>query len=132
MTKRLLIGAAISAAVAIPVWGRIPDTPLQQAALAWDRGDYTTALKTYLQILDSPDAAAAIEPIALQTGELYRTTELTDDGEAPIFSPDGRHLAYETGAGLARKTRLVPVGDAGNEEAALYLAGFGASFSSDG
>jgi hypothetical protein len=132
MTKRLLIGAAFCAAVAIPVWGRIPDTPLQEAALAWDRGDYITALKTYLQILDSPDAAAAIEPIALQTGELYRTAELTDNGEAPIFSPDGHHLAYETGAGLTRKTRLVPVGDAANSEDALDLAGFGASFFIDG
>ena len=75
--------AALVAAVALPVWACRTDTPLQEAALAWDRGDYTAALKIYLQVLDSSDAASALEPIALQTGELYKTTELTDDGELP-------------------------------------------------
>src|SRR5262249_49971502 len=117
-------------AAVIPLVGRATDTPLQEAVLAWDRGDYSAALKTYLQILDSPDADKAIEPFALQTGELYRTTELTTDGEVPIFAPDGRHVAYETGAGLSRRTRLVRVTDA--PKVAVDLRGFGASFSIDG
>jgi len=127
--KRALF-AALVAAVVIPLVGRATDTPLQEAAVAWDRGDYSAALKTYLQILDSPDADKAIEPIALQTGELYRTTELTTDGDVPIFAPDGRHVAYETGAGLSRRTRLVRVTDA--PKVAVELRGFGASFSIDG
>ena len=56
--KRALIVTALLAAVWIPVWGR-SDTPLDAASIAWDRGDYTTALKLYLEILDSPGASAA-------------------------------------------------------------------------
>jgi Tol biopolymer transport system component len=127
-----LIAAALVVAVAIPVWGRVGDTPLQQAALAWDRGDYTTALKIYLQLLDAPDPAPSIEPIALQTGELYRTTELTDNGDAPVFSPDGKTVAYETGAGLRRVTKIVRVENAAASSVVAELPGFGASFSIDG
>ncbi len=129
--KRPLIVAALVAAVWIPVWGR-SDTPLEAAALAWDRGDYTTALKLYLDILDSPGAPAAIETIALQTGELYRTTELTRDGESPVFSPDGRRVAFETGSGLGRKTRIIPVGNAARVESPIELPGVDAAFSVDG
>jgi len=129
--KKLLMVAALVAALWIPVWGR-SDTPLEAAALAWDRGDYTTALKLYLDILDSPGAAASLEPIALQTGELYKTTELTRDGEAPAFSPDSRRVAFETGAGLSRKTRIIPVGNAARVESPIELPGVGAAFSVDG
>ena len=73
------------------------DSPLQIADLAWERGDYPAALAAYLRLLDSPDAASVLEPIALRTGELYQSTELTRDGAVPQFSPDGRHLLYETG-----------------------------------
>ncbi len=129
--KNLLIAAALAAAVWIPVWGR-SDTPLDSAALAWDHGDYATALKLYLEILESPGAAAALEPIAVQTGELYKTTELTRDGEAPAISPDSRRVAFETGAGLSRKTRIIPVGNAARVESPIELPGVGAAFSVDG
>ena len=129
----IIIAAALVTAVAIPLSGRSSgDTPLQEAALAWDRGDYSTALKIYLQILDSPDAASAIEPIALQTGELYRTTTLTDDGDVPIFAPDGKHVAYETGAGLRRTTKIVRLENSSLPAVVAELAGYGASFSIDG
>ena len=49
----------------------------------WDKGDYVAALTTYQELLAGPDAAAVLEPIALQTGELFRTTELTTDGANP-------------------------------------------------
>ena len=52
MNRKLFVAALVLAA-AIPLGGRTTDTPLQEAAVAWDRGDYATALKTYLQILDS-------------------------------------------------------------------------------
>ena len=129
----LLITAALIARAAISLSGlRSGDTPLQEAALAWDRGDYSTALKIYLQILDSPDAASSIEPIALQTGELFRTTELTDDGESPSFSPDGKTVAYETGAGLRRMTKIIRVEGAAAPTVVAELPGFAASFSIDG
>ena len=41
------------------------------------------ALTAYQDLLAGPDAAAVLEPIALQTGELFRTTELTSDGANP-------------------------------------------------
>ena len=64
-----------------------PDSPLARADLAWDRGDYPGALSGYLQILDSPGADASLEAIALRTGELFHTTEVTPDGLAPQFAP---------------------------------------------
>jgi Tol biopolymer transport system component len=130
LKKRLLLTAALVALLWTAAWGRVAETPLQSAALAWERGDYVSALTTYLRILDSPDAGAALETIALQTGELYHTTELTADGQAPIFSPDGRHVAYETGAGPARRTRVVPAN--GTTTPVAELPGFGAAFSVDG
>src|SRR5262245_10176316 len=86
-----------------------PDTPdpaLQNADLAWDRGDYVAALSGYLQLLDGPNADAVLEPIALTTGELYHTTEITTDGALPKFSPDGRYFVYESGTGARRVTRI--------------------------
>ena len=91
---RMSMAAAVAAALWIPLSGRAADTPAQAAALAWDRGDYVTALTSYLQILDSPAAEAELETIALQTGELFQTTELTPNGESPQFSTDGRYIAY--------------------------------------
>ena len=126
--KKLLCATAVLLGAWMPLGGA-SDPPLQSAALAWDRGDYVAALTTYLQILDSPAADASLEAIALQTGELYRTTELTTDGDAPISSPDGRYIAYVTGSPVAPKTRLL-------ETPALAvraeLPGFGAAFSPDG
>jgi hypothetical protein len=105
------------------------DTPLQRAALAWDAGDYVSALSTYLQILDAPDADPSLETIALETGELFHTTELTADGLGPRFSPDGRHVLYETGPQVGRLTRLLP-GD-GSATPVAELQGASAAFSPD-
>jgi hypothetical protein len=129
--KRLsLVFAAVATALWMPASARLADTALESATLAWDRGDYVSALTAYLQILDSPGAATALEPIALQTGELYHTTELTADGAAPQFSPDGAYVAYETGAGTARRTRIVRADRP--TEPLEELPGFGAAFSPDG
>ena len=129
--KTLLAVATVLVAV---LWtsasGRTGESPLQSASRAWDRGDYVTALTTYLQVLDSPQGEDALEPIALQTGELYHTTELTRDGAAPAFSPDGRLLLYETGVGPARITRVLPAD--GSTTPVAELPGFGAVFSPDG
>src|SRR6187200_2657383 len=104
--KRFVCAAAILIAAWIPLRSA-SDTPLQSAALAWARGDYVAALTTYLHILDSPGTESALETIALQTGELFKTTELTADGDTPLFSPDGRYIVYETGSPVTRRTRLV-------------------------
>jgi hypothetical protein len=103
---------------------------LQIADLAWERGDYPAALSGYLRLLDSADAASVLEPIALRTGELFQSTELTRDGALPQFSPDGRHILYETGPVASRAIRLVATADP--TRVVVELRGGGASFSPDG
>ena len=71
--------------------GNSTATALQNAALAWERGDYTSALTTYQELLAGPDADGVLDSIALQTGELYQTTELTTDGSNPGISSDGNY-----------------------------------------
>src|SRR4029079_7392271 len=68
----------------------------------------------------------------LQTGELYKTTELTDDGELPVLSPDGRYVGYESGARLRRLRRLIRLDGSSPPQITAELPGFGASFSIDG
>ncbi len=74
---------------------------------AWERGDYSTALSGYIQVVSAPGGDAFFEPIALTTGELFETRELTADGRAPRFSPDNKYIAYETGLETSRRTRVV-------------------------
>ncbi len=107
-----------------------PHARLTDADVAWDRGDYPRALIEYLALLDGSPADDVFEAIALQTGELFKTTELTTDGGAPRFSPDGRYLTYEVGRGVTRKTRLASADTPTTTIA--ELGGYGASFSPDG
>src|SRR4051812_708335 len=81
--------------------------PFDAATDAWERGDYSAALTGYLQVLTTPGGDAFIEPIALTTGELFETRELTADGRAPRFSPDNKYIAYETGLETSRRTRIL-------------------------
>ena len=106
------------------------DSRLMEADLAWDRGDYPTALSGYLALLETPDADRFLDPIALQTGELFHTRELTRDGSAPRYSPTGEHFTYEIGRGVTRTTRLASA--AAPEVVLAELPGYGAVFSPDG
>jgi len=81
-----------------------PSPTLAGANDDWDRGDYVAALTAYQQLLNGPGAASVLEPIALQTGELFRTTELTTDGANPVFAADGRHFSFETGPAVSAGT----------------------------
>ena len=115
--------------VCVGISGAAVDPRLQEADLAWDRGDYPTALRGYLALL--PNASEQVsDAIAAQTGELYRTVELTPDGGVPRFSPDGRYLAYEAGRGVTRQVRIAAA-DAPARPVAV-LTGSGATFSPDG
>ena len=126
---RLTGGVALGVLMWVAV-GNSSDARLANANDAWDRGDYPRALTEYLALLDSSPTEDVVDTIALQTGELFKTTELTTDGGAPRFSPDGRHIVYEIGRGLARTTRLASA-DAPTATIA-ELGGFGAAFSPDG
>jgi hypothetical protein len=105
------------------------DTTLRNADVAWDKGDYIASLTAYQQLLEGADAERVLEPIALQTGELYVTTEITTDGTSPQMSPDGKYVSYETGGAPARLTRVVT---ADGVKPVAELQGFDASFSPDG
>jgi hypothetical protein len=126
-----LFSAAIlvSSAALLPPSIIATDSPLQLAELAWDRGDYPAALAGFLQLLDSAQGDAVLEPIALRTGELYQTIEVTADGALARFSPDGRYITYESGATSQRITHLVST--AAPRSAIAELHGWGASFSPD-
>jgi hypothetical protein len=126
----MVLTAVALAALWIPAAGRVDDTSLEAAALAWERGDYVAALSAYLQILESSSADAALETIALQTGELYHTTEITTDGATPAFSPDGRYFLYETGPALQRRTRLLQT--SAPTTTVSDVPGFDAVFAPDG
>lgn len=128
--RQLVLAAAVFALVWVPLDGRASDTPLQTATVAWDRGDYVAALTGYLRILDDSPTREQLETIALQTGELYQTIELTADGDSPQFSPDGRVIVYETGTHPRRSIRLVSTGNP--PKVVTSIDGFRAVFSPDG
>ena len=120
MAVALLAGAADS-----------NDLALRGAADASDRGDYVTALESYLQLLDASPSERLVHAIAADTGEVFRTTELTTNGGAPQFSPDGKLIVYEAGTGALRTTRLA-VAEPGGLRTLATLEGYGASFAPDG
>ena len=103
---------------------------MTDATDAWTRGEYIAALNGYIKLLNDAGGEAFHDAIALQTGELHRSIELTRDGRNPRFSPDARHLSYETGLEVSRRTKIVrnddtltPVAD---------LSGISATFSPAG
>ncbi len=97
---------------------------------AWQRGDYITALNGYISVLNGPDGDQYLEPIAQQTGELYRSYELTADGRSGRFSPDGRFVVYEVGLETSRRTRVLRNDD--SRTLVAELPGVSATFAPDG
>ncbi len=100
------------------------------ASSAWQRGDYIAALNGYISVLSAPGGDAFLESIALTTGELYRSHELTADGRSGRFSPDGRLILYETGLETSRRTRVVRNDD--SRATIADLPGVSATVSPDG
>ena len=100
---------------------------------AWERGEYIAALTGYIQTVGAPGGDAFLEPIALTTGELFETRELTPDGRAPRFSPDNKFITYETGLETSRRTRILrnPASASGQAPSLVAdLPGVSATFSS--
>ncbi|MCX6561739.1 MAG: hypothetical protein NTZ26_14645 [Candidatus Aminicenantes bacterium] len=77
------------------------------ARLAWDTGDYPTALTEFRVLLTGPQGSRYFEPIALRTGELFVVSEIAKDGRSVRFSPDGRWAAFETGPRTDPQTRII-------------------------
>ena len=102
-------------------------SPLDAANDAWQRGEYISALNGYINVLSAPGGDRALESIALTTGELFHTREVSASGRAGRFSPDGRFLVYEAGLETSRRTKIV-TNDAARAESA-DLPGVSATFS---
>ncbi len=126
-TVALFAGLSAAALRAVPPAGEALAKTVASADDAWERGDYITALTDYIHVLTAPGGQTFFDNIALQTGELFQTHELTADGRSPRFSPDDAFIAYETGLEVSRRTRLVR-NDASQSEVA-YLPGVSATFS---
>ena len=120
--------ALAGAALRLGAASASPARSLDAANDAWERGEYIAALTGYIQVVSAPGGAAFLEPIALTTGELFQTRELTPDGRAPRFSPDNKFIAYETGLETSRRTRIVRTDAA--LTAVADLPGVSATFSS--
>jgi Tol biopolymer transport system component len=118
------------AAALAAVNGSPADKAFAAATDAWERGDYITALNGYIKLLEGPGGDAQFDQVALQTGELFESRELTRDGRNPRFSPDGKFAAYETGLEVSRRTRILRNDDALTPVA--DLPGVSATFSPNG
>src|SRR5215469_12602788 len=87
---------------------------MPSANQAWLEGKYIDALRGYAQLLKAPGGDKYLEEIALQTGELYQTEEITTDGRTPRLSPDGKLFMYEVGVGSGPSTGTRVFQTAGN------------------
>ena len=101
------------------------------AYLEWDAGHYPGALQRLRRILDAPGGEAFVEPVALLTGELYASTEITTDGASPRWSMDGRIIAFETGIGEAQRTMVVAL-DGASPRPLAEIIGRGLVLAADG
>lgn len=108
------------------------DSVFEAAYQAWDRGDYVPALEGFTWLLRSQEPERYFDAIARLTGELHPTVELTPDGRAVRFSPDGRWLAYEAGEGGATVTHIVSVDGGFQKAAGERVVGVGLVFAPSG
>ncbi|MEX2272479.1 MAG: M20/M25/M40 family metallo-hydrolase [Vicinamibacterales bacterium] len=108
MHRYLLIAAAVLATVQSAGARQTQSGPgsFVDAYEAWDRGDYVVALERLKALVPAADEGT-FEQIALLTGELYETGEVTPDGRTPSISADGALIAYEAGPANAATTRVV-------------------------
>jgi hypothetical protein len=128
---RIVTAGGLLSAFVLTAGAQAPDRPEISAASAdWDRGEFVAALNAYKAILAAPGGDAWLEPIALRTGELFRTQDVTSDGASPRFSPDGRFVAYESGAGGSRRTVVVETG--ASLRVVTSVSGAGAAFAPAG
>jgi hypothetical protein len=133
MTRVLPAAAVLSLSCVVALVGANGATAKALAAAddAWERGDYITALNAYIKLIDAPTVDdSVLEPIALKTGELFETRELTADGRSPRLSADGKYVAYETGLEVSRQTRVLRSDD--SLASVVELPGVSATFSPDG
>jgi len=116
MPLRLAIFAVLAlTALASPLAAQdrpwtLPDDPvLLDGYLAWDRGEYPTALEHYLAALEADASPDRIAEIAQLTGEAFTTTEVAVDGAGLAMAPDGLYMAFSVDEGGGTLTKVVEV-----------------------
>ena len=125
MVPGLMLAAPAALAAQVPA-----RVAFDSAKFAWEAGRYPDALQRLERILSGPARDSLLAPVALLTGELYRTREVAPDASDPRWSPAGSLLAYEIGGDSARRSVLL---DAGAPSARPdTLPGYAATFSPDG
>jgi len=102
----------------------------ERAWYQWDAGAYDSALVSLQAVLRASDAAAYHDRVAELTGEIFSTVEIAKDARAPVWSSDGRHLAY-TLADTANRRFVVKRMDASGE-VVLEAPGTSPVFAPDG
>jgi Tol biopolymer transport system component len=106
----LLAGSVVAGATQTPSSASAsPAARWRRAQDAWDAGGYPAALEDLRAIVQSPSALEYRDRVALLTGELFVTTELTTDGRNPHVSATGRYISYEAGSSAKTVTRVVTV-----------------------
>ncbi|MCI0434956.1 MAG: hypothetical protein L0271_15145, partial [Gemmatimonadetes bacterium] len=130
-----ILASLVVLSCAAPAGAQAPaaSVALDSAALAWQAGDYIPALERMQRLLRSADGAAVRSRIALLTGEEFESAILSSDARAPRWSPDGRHIAWESGAAGALRTHVMAIDpQTGATRRVAELQGYGAVFAADG
>ena len=104
----------------------------ERATIAWDAGNYDVALADLRRVLLAADGAQFSDRVAELTGEIWQTVEVAKDARAPKWSPDGRHLSYETSFGTGATRRFVVARNAPGFPEVIADAGAAPSLSPDG
>jgi hypothetical protein len=110
----LVVATVATTLLAAPIAGQdrpwsMPEHPLLlEGFLAWDRGEYPTALERYLEALDGATSAELTE-IAQLTGEAFTTTEIAPDGGDLAIAPDGLYMSFTAAEGETVVTKVVEV-----------------------
>ncbi len=129
MKQRLAVLLLLISATFAQSRDAIP-TELRAANDAWFSGNYSVALQAYLRLLKAANSAEVVEQIAVQTGELYHTEELTTDARGQRLSADGKLISYETGDLKATTIRVIET--AGAHKLVAEFPGTGAVLSPSG
>ena len=85
----LLAAALVGFPIAAPAARQSPAETWLAAVDAWNTGRYPDALRDLTALANGPAAREYHDRIALLTGELYTTIEITTDGRSPRISRTG-------------------------------------------